>query len=255
MARGVKVSEMPDVAPFDVEPESTADLEASFRRTYGESTMRVRDFFTIDERKLSSYEHPRTHLAKKFEDDPDIENPWALAQHIAQREGVTEAHGERAERLGHYHAGPAARTRYDKFRASTDPTAAEFEDLTSSWAEEPDFGTVSSDDWGEELPGTEGGEIEVPPGVFQGEEGGFGRIEQPFEDEMETMMGNEEPLPLSGGPDDPEIAGPIADPGFGQEEDDWARPEQTGEGGPRHRTRVRLSGDEPRSSGRGGRRI
>jgi len=40
---------------------------------------------SVDERKLSSYEHPRTHLHSKFAKDPNIEEPWALAQHIASK--------------------------------------------------------------------------------------------------------------------------------------------------------------------------
>ena len=45
------------------------------------------------EKKLSSYKHPRTHLAKKFSKQKDaIKEPWALAQVIASKEGAIEEH-------------------------------------------------------------------------------------------------------------------------------------------------------------------
>lgn len=44
---------------------------------------------TVSERALSSYKHPRTHLHNKFAKNPDIDEPWALAQAIASKnEGI-----------------------------------------------------------------------------------------------------------------------------------------------------------------------
>ena len=44
----------------------------------------------VDEKALSSYKHPRTHLHSKFSQNPDIENPWALAQSIASKNEHTD---------------------------------------------------------------------------------------------------------------------------------------------------------------------
>lgn len=51
--------------------------------------MKLTEFF-LHEKAIGSYEHPRTHLAKKFAKDPGVDDPWALAQHIAGEGTVNE---------------------------------------------------------------------------------------------------------------------------------------------------------------------
>jgi len=45
----------------------------------------------MDERDIKSYEHPRTHLHKKFARMKGVKDPWALASKVAHEAGATES--------------------------------------------------------------------------------------------------------------------------------------------------------------------
>lgn len=86
------------------------------------------------------------------------------------------------------------------------------------------------------IPGGAGGPLAAPPGVFQDTDG-FGSLDQVDDEEQQVTPGS---------PEDPEVAGSIPDPGFGAEQDDWARESQTGEPRPQDRTKVNFPDEKQR---------